>query len=153
MFSAFQSNAFQSNAWQILTQIAKKVLPEGGGKGSSKKRKKRIYVERKGKIYIFADEYQASAFIQAQEEQQPKKKRVARKVQELISQPLEKIDIESVEQLAAKYSQKQKITELLNQNDYDAFVAQYRLLLSLETKAKLTAAQEEEEITILLMAT
>lgn len=153
MFSAFQSNAFQSNAWQILTQIAKKVLPEGGGKGSGKKRKKRIYVERKGKIYIFADEYQASAFLQSQEEQQPKKKRVARKVQELITQPLEKIDIESVEQLAAKYSQKQKITELLQQNDYDAFVAQYRLLLSLETKAKLIEAQEEEEITILLMAT
>jgi len=152
MFSAFQSNGFQSNAFQILRQIAKALLPEGGGKGSGKKRKKRIYVERQGKIYIFADEYQASAFVEAQAEAKPKKKSVAKKAQELISQPLEKIDVGNVQELAEKYSKKQYFTDLLKQSDYDELVYQYRLLLTLESRARIAEAQEEEDIAILLMA-
>ncbi len=154
MFSAFQSNGFQSNAFQILTQIAKSII-EGGasGKGGKRKRKSRIYVERDGKIYVFANEYQASAFVEAQEQDQPKKKKSIRQAaKELISEPLEKIDVGNVKELAAKYSKKQQLTDLLTQNDYDEFVYQYRLLLTLDTQAKMAASQEEEEIAILLMA-
>jgi hypothetical protein len=154
MFSAFQSNGFQSNAFQILTQIAKSII-EGGasGKGGKRKRKSRIYVERDGKIYVFANEYQASAFVEAQKQDQPKKKKSIRQAaKELISEPLEKIDVGNVKELAAKYSKKQQLTDLLTQNDYDEFVYQYRLLLTLDMQAKMAASQEEEEIAILLMA-
>jgi len=154
MFSAFQSNGFQSNAFQILTQIAKSII-EGGasGKGGKRKRKSRIYVERDGKIYVFANEYQASAFVEAQEQAKPKKKKSIRQAaKELISEPLEKIDVGNVKELAAKYSKKQQLTDLLTQNDYDEFVYQYRLLLTLDMQARMAASQEEEEIAILLMA-
>jgi len=125
---------------------------EGGGKGSGKKRKKRVYVERDGKIYIFANEYQAAAFIQSEEQDKPKDKKAAKKAPELVTQPLEKIDVGSVKELADKYSKQQYFTDLLNKNDYDQLVYQYRLLLTLETQARLIESQDEEEIAILLMA-
>jgi hypothetical protein len=135
----------------LITVSAQPVV-EGGAKGASKKRKKRFYVERNGKIYIFANEYLAEAFIQSEEQAKTKNKKVAKKVPELASQPLEKINIGSIKELADKYSKKQYFTDLINKNDYDQLVYQYRLLLTLETQARLIESQDEEEISILLMA-
>jgi hypothetical protein len=157
MFSAFQSNAFQDNAFQIA-----KVIPfptpkeEGGGKGSGKRRKKpkRVYVERDGKIYVFADEGQAQAWVQAVEQQQvePKKAKARKEAKELISPPIDKIEIGSAKELAEKYGKQPLITELIRSKEYDELVYQYKMLFALETAARFAELQEEEEITILLMA-
>jgi hypothetical protein len=123
---------------------------EGGGKGSSGRKKRRAYLERNGQVYVFADESQAEAWSRANQESTPKKKRG--KVSELVSAPLDRIDIGSAVELAGKYNQQFSLNQLIDANNYEALVSQYRSLIAMESRARLADADDEEDIAILLMA-
>jgi hypothetical protein len=123
---------------------------EGGGKGSSGRKKRRAYIERNGQVYVFADESQAEAWSRANQESTPKKKRG--KVSELVSAPLDRIDIGSAVTLAGKYNQQLSLNQLIDANNYEALVSQYRSLIAMESRARLAEAEDEEDIAILLMA-
>jgi hypothetical protein len=148
MFSAFQSNGFQSNAFQILTQIAKSII-EGGGKGSSG-RSRRVYLERNNQVYVFADEAQAEAWTK--QEVKPKKARKKAAAKPLESKPLDKIDLGAVKTLAERYGKQTEFDSLIAVNRYADLVQRYQLLLSMDMKARLAEAEDEDEIAILLMA-
>lgn len=120
---------------------------EGGGKGSSG-RSRRVYLERNNQVYVFADEAQAEAW--AKQEVKPKKAR--KKAAPLESKPLDKIDLGAVKTLAERYGKQTEFDSLIAVNRYADLVQRYQLLLSMDMKARLAEAEDEDEIAILLMA-
>ena len=115
-FSAFQSNAFQSNAFQIARKILGGIA---GGIASNRKHKKeqvkarqrRFFIEHKGEILIFANAEQAQAWTLAQQ-QLSKSVKKRKKVSLPIAEPLEKIDLSQIKDVAEKYGKATSVKNL-----------------------------------------
>ena len=157
--SAFQSNAFQSNAFEIARAIAAII---GGANGSRKKKKhvakprqRRFFIEDKGQILIFANAEQAQAWTLAQQQlSKPIKKR--KRITLPIEQPLEKLDISQIKDVAEKYKKTTSVNKLLESHSYAKLVTMYETIIQqdfyIESLRRKIEDQDEEDIAMLLMA-
>jgi len=157
--SAFQSNAFQSNAFEIARAIAAII---GGANGSRKKKKhvvkprqRRFFIEDKGQILIFANAEQAQAWTVAQQQlAKPIKKR--KRISLPIEQPLEKLDISQIKDVAEKYKKTTSVNKLLESHSYAKLVTMYETIIQqdfyIESLRRKIEDQDEEDIAMLLMA-
>lgn len=120
------------------------------GPGSKGKSRKRVYVEREGRILVFDKPAQAAAYIEAEKvleasrkAEAPKLKKIKRKQVKAVEPALE-IQIDVLEVLAKKYALDYQ--DSLKTHDFES-------ILSIYIEAQLRAEMEdEEEIEILLMA-
>jgi hypothetical protein len=135
------------NSWGPLHEV-----DEGGGPGGHRKKKeerpksKRVYIERDGKILVFAKPTYAAEFIAAEKAEKAQEatvtKKVTRKPVVKKVEPETVIEIDVLRVLAEKY-ELTGVTESVRNHDYET-------LLALHIHAMIM--QEEEDIEILLMA-
>ena len=141
------------NVFYLPTVTGGEVAPvaEGGGSGSGKRRRKRkVYIERDGRVYVFANEYDAQAWSQANK---PQKKKKRAKVVELKSNPVDVIDIEKVKQLAEEYGKTTELMPMIDMRQFDDMFYLYQNMLNLRIQSqKRMADEEDEDILILLLA-
>ena len=154
--SAFQSNAFQSNAFQIIRKAI------GGVTGSRKKKKpqvkarqRRFFIEHKGEILIFANAEQAQAWTLAQQQlSKPIKKR--KRISLPIAEPLEKLDLSQIKDVAEKYGKTTSVNKLLESHEYAKIVTMYETIIQqdfyIKSLQRKIEDQDEEDIAMLLMA-
>ena len=158
--SAFQSNAFQSNAFQILQNVLEAI--EGGIPGKRKKRKqvtkakqRRFFIERKGEILIFANAEQAQAWTSAQQ-QLSKSVKKRKRISLPIAEPLEKLDISQIKDVAEKYGKTTSVNKLLESHNYAKIVTLYETIIQqdfyIDSLRRRIEEQDEEDIAMLLMA-
>ena len=159
-FSGFQSNAFQSNAFQIIQGAVKAVITGGIGTNKHKKpvvklRQRRFFIEDKGQILIFANAEQAQAWTLAQE-QLSKSVKKRKKVSLPIAEPLEKIDLSQIKDVAEKYGKATSVKNLLESQSYAKIVTMYENIIQqdfyLQSLRRKIEEEEEEDIAMLLMA-
>jgi len=153
-FSAFQSNAFQSNAFQIARRILGGIA--GGRKYKKeqvKARQRRFFIENKGQILIFANAQQAQAWTLANQVKTTKKRT---KVSLPIAEPLEKIDLSQIKDVADRYGKATSVKSLLESQNYAKIVTMYENIIQqdfyLQSLRRKIEDQEEEDLAILLMA-
>lgn len=157
--SAFQNNAFQSNAFEIARKIATII---GGVTGGRKKKKpvvrarqRRFFVEHKGEILIFANAEQAQAWTLAQQ-QLAKSVKKRKKISLPIAEPLEKLDISQIKDVAEKYGKTTSVNKLLESHNYAKIVTMYETIIQqdfyIESLKRRIEDQDEEDIAMLLMA-
>ena len=157
--SAFQSNAFQSNAFEIARKISTII---GGVTGGRKKKKpvvrarqRRFFVEHKGEILIFANAEQAQAWTLAQQ-QLSKSVKKRKKISLPIAEPLEKLDISQIKDVAEKYGKTTSVNKLLESHNYAKIVTMYETIIQqdfyIESLKRRIEDQDEEDIAMLLMA-
>lgn len=157
--SAFQSNAFQSNAFEIARKIAAIV----GGLQAGRKHKKpvvkarqrRFFIEDKGQILIFANAEQAQAWTLAQQQlSKPIKKR--KRISLPIAEPLEKLDLSQIKDVAEKYGKTTSVNKLLESGSYAKIVTLYETIIQqdfyIDSLRRRIEEQDEEDIAMLLMA-
>jgi len=159
MYSAFQSNAFQSNAFQVIKNAVEAVVGGVKGKGYKKPavrlKQRRFFIEHKGEILIFANAEQAQAWTLAKQQlAKPIKKR--KRISLPIAEPLEKLDLSQIKELADKYGKTTSVNKLLESHNYAKIVTMYETIIqqdfyikSLKNKIE---DQDEEDIAMLLMA-
>jgi len=155
-FSAFQSNAFQSNAFQIARRILGGIA--GGRKYKKeqvKARQRRFFIENKGQILIFANAQQAQAWTLAQQ-QLSKSVKKRKKVSLPIAEPLEKIDLSQIKDVADRYGKATSVKSLLESQNYAKIVTMYENIIQqdfyLQSLRRKIEEEEEEDLAILLMA-
>lgn len=157
--SAFQSNAFQSNAFEIARKIAAIVggLPGGRKKKKPvvKARQRRFFIEHKGEILIFANAEQAQAWTLAQQQlSKPVKKR--KRISLPIAEPLEKLDISQIKDVAEKYNKTTSVNKLLESGSYAKIVTLYETIIQqdfyIQSLQRKIEEQDEEDIAMLLLA-
>jgi hypothetical protein len=157
--SAFQSNAFQSNAFEIARAISTII---GGVTGGRKKKKpvvrarqRRFFVEHKGEILIFANAEQAQAWTLAQQ-QLAKSVKKRKKISLPIAEPLEKLDISQIKDVAEKYNKTTSVNKLLESGSYAKIVTLYETIIQqdfyIQSLQRRIEDQDEEDIAMLLMA-
>jgi hypothetical protein len=157
-FSAFQINAFQNNAFEIATNAIKTFI---GGAGKDKFRNpvkqprvRRFFIENNGQILIFANAQQAEAWTQANNQLKQSKKR--KKISLPIAEPLEKIDLTKVKEVAEQYGKATSVKSLLESQNYAKIVLLYENIIQqdfyLQSLRRKIEEQEEEDLAILLMA-
>ena len=160
MYSAFQSNAFQSNAFQILQNVLEVI--EGGIPGKRKKKKpvtrakqRRFFIERKGEILVFANAEQAQVWTAAQQ-QLSKSVKKRKRITLPIAEPLEKLDISQIKDVAEKYGKATSVKNLLESQNYAKIVTMYENIIQqdfyLQSLRRKIEEEEEEDLAILLMA-
>ena len=159
MYSAFQSNAFQSNAFQVIKSAVEAIV---GGVGSNRRKKpvvkhrqRRFFIENKGEILIFANAEQAQAWTLAQQQlSRPTQKR--KRITLPIAEPLEKIDLTKVKEVAEQYGKATSVKSLLESQNYAKIVLLYENIIQqdfyLQSLRRKIEEQEEEDLAILLMA-
>jgi hypothetical protein len=158
--SAFQSNAFQSNAFQILQNVLEVI--QGGIPGKRKKRKpvtkgkqRRFFIERKGEILVFANAEQAQVWTAAQQ-QLSKSVKKRKRITLPIAEPLEKLDISQIKDVAEKYGKTTSVNKLLESHNYAKIVTMYETIIQqdfyMESLRRRIEDQDEEDIAMLLMA-
>lgn len=158
--SAFQSNAFQSNAFQILQNVLEVI--QGGIPGKRKKKKtvtkakqRRFFIERKGEILVFANAEQAQAWTSAQQ-QLSKSVKKRKRILLPIAEPLEKLDISQIKDVAEKYGKTTSVNKLLESHNYAKIVTMYETIIQqdfyIESLRRRIEDQDEEDIAMLLMA-
>ena len=158
--SAFQSNAFQSNAFQILENVLEII--EGGIPGKRKKKKpvtrakqRRFFIERKGEILVFANAEQAQVWTAAQQ-QLSKSVKKRKRISLPIAEPLEKLDISQIKDVAEKYGKTTSVNKLLESHNYAKIVTMYETIIQqdfyIESLRRRIEDQDEEDIAMLLMA-
>lgn len=157
--SAFQSNAFQSNAFEIARAVSAII---GGVTGSRKKKKpqvkarqRRFFIEHKGEILIFANAEQAQAWTLAQQQlSKPIKKR--KRISLPIAEPLEKLDLSQIKDVAEKYGKTTSVNKLLESHEYAKIVTMYETIIQqdfyIQSLRRKIEDQDEEDIAMLLMA-
>jgi hypothetical protein len=157
--SAFQSNAFQSNAFEIARAVSAII---GGVTGSRKKKKpqvkarqRRFFIEHKGEILIFANAEQAQAWTLAQQ-QLSKSVKKRKKISLPIAEPLEKLDISQIKDVAEKYNKTTSVNKLLESGSYAKIVTLYETIIQqdfyIQSLQRRIEDQDEEDIAMLLMA-
>jgi len=157
--SAFQSNAFQSNAFEIARAISTII---GGVTGSRKKKKpvvrarqRRFFIEDKGQILIFANAEQAQAWTLAQQ-QLSKSVKKRKKISLPIAEPLEKLDLSQIKDVAEKYGKATSVNKLLDSHNYAKVVTMYETIIQqdfyIQSLRRKIEDQDEEDIAMLLMA-
>lgn len=157
--SAFQSNAFQSNAFEIARAVSAII---GGVTGSRKKKKpqvkarqRRFFIEHKGEILIFANAEQAQAWTLAQQ-QLSKSVKKRKKISLPIAEPLEKLDISQIKDVAEKYNKTTSVNKLLESGSYAKIVTLYETIIQqdfyIQSLQRKIEDQDEEDIAMLLMA-
>jgi len=157
--SAFQSNAFQSNAFEIARAVSAII---GGVTGSRKKKKpqvkarqRRFFIEDKGQILIFANAEQAQAWTLAQQ-QLSKSVKKRKKISLPIAEPLEKLDISQIKDVAEKYKKTTSVNKLLESGSYAKIVTLYETIIQqdfyIQSLRRKIEDQDEEDIAMLLMA-
>ena len=155
-FSAFQINAFQNNAFEIAKSVVKTFI---GGAGKDKfrnpvKQPRRFFIENNGQILIFANAQQAEAWTQANNQLKQSKKR--KKISLPIAEPLEKIDLTKVKEVAEQYGKATSVKSLLESQNYAKIVVLYENIIQqdfyLQSLRRKIEEQEEEDLAILLMA-
>lgn len=157
--SAFQSNAFQSNAFEIARAISTII---GGVTGGRKKKKpvvrarqRRFFIEHKGEILIFANAEQAQAWTLAQQ-QLTKQVKKRKKISLPIAEPLEKLDISQIKDVAEKYGKTTSVNKLLESGNYAKIVTMYETIIQqdfyIQSLKRRIEDQDEEDIAMLLMA-
>jgi len=151
--SAFQNNAFQSNAFEIARAISTII---GGVTGSRKKKKpavrarqRRFFIEHKGEILIFANAEQAQAWTLAQQ-QLSKSVKKRKKISLPIAEPLEKLDISQIKDVAEKYGKTTSVNKLLESHNYAKIVTMYETIIQqdfyIESLRRRIEDQDEEDI-------
>jgi transcriptional regulator of acetoin/glycerol metabolism len=159
MYSAFQSNAFQSNAFQVIKSAVEAIV---GGVGSNRRKKpvvkhrqRRFFIENKGEILIFANAEQAQAWTLAQQ-QLSKSVKKRKKILLPIAEPLEKLDISQIKDVAEKYGKTTSVNKLLESHNYAKIVTMYETIIQqdfyIESLRRKIEDQDEEDIAMLLMA-
>ena len=154
--SAFQSNAFQSNAFQIIRKAI------GGVTGSRKHKKqvvkprqRRFFIEHKGEILIFANAEQAQAWTLAQQ-QLSKSVKKRKRISLPIAEPLEKLDLSQIKDVAEKYGKTTSVNKLLESHEYAKIVTMYETIIQqdfyIQSLRRKIEDQDEEDIAMLLMA-
>jgi hypothetical protein len=157
--SAFQSNAFQSNAFQVIKNAVEAVI---GGVGSNRRKKvtvkprqRRFFIEDKGQILIFANAEQAQAWTLAQQ-QLSKSVKKRKKISLPIAEPLEKLDISQIKDVAEKYNKTTSVNKLLESSSYAKIVTLYETIIQqdfyIKSLQRKIEDQDEEDIAMLLMA-
>lgn len=157
--SAFQSNAFQSNAFEIARAVSAII---GGVTGSRKKKKpqvkarqRRFFIEHKGKILIFANAEQAQAWTLAQQ-QLSKSVKKRKRISLPIAEPLEKLDLSQIKDVAEKYGKTTSVNKLLESGSYAKIVTLYETIIQqdfyIQSLRRKIEDQDEEDIAMLLMA-
>ena len=157
--SAFQSNAFQSNAFEIARAVSAII---GGVTGSRKKKKpqvkarqRRFFIEHKGEILIFANAEQAQAWTLAQQ-QLSKSVKKRKRISLPIAEPLEKLDISQIKDVAEKYNKTTSVNKLLESGSYAKIVTLYETIIQqdfyIKSLQRKIEDQDEEDIAMLLMA-
>ncbi|NDB61913.1 hypothetical protein EB001_26250 [bacterium] len=157
--SAFQNNAFQSNAFEIARAISTII---GGVTGSHKKKKpvvktrqRRFFIEDKGQILIFANAEQAQAWTLAQQ-QLSKSVKKRKKISLPIAEPLEKLDLSQIKDVAEKYGKTTSVNKLLESHNYAKIVTMYETIIQqdfyIQSLRRKIEDQDEEDIAMLLMA-
>jgi hypothetical protein len=129
------------NSWGLLVVQQR----QEGGIGHGKKRKKRpIYIEQDGKIFLFNDPYHAAQWmILKKKEENPKaKKHKIEKLRAKVKEP-KVIDLPKTESLAVKYNKIPEFKQLVIDIDYHA------LYIMME---KLIEMQEEEDLVVILLS-
>lgn len=157
--SAFQNNAFQSNAFEIARKIAAIVGGIPGGRKHKKPvvraRQRRFFIEHKGEILIFANAEQAQAWTLAQQ-QLSKSVKKRKKISLPIAEPLEKLDISQIKDVAEKYGKTTSVNKLLESHNYAKIVTMYETIIQqdfyIESLKRRIEDQDEEDIAMLLMA-
>ncbi len=159
MYSAFQSNAFQSNAFQVIKNAVEAVI---GGVGSNRRKKvtvkprqRRFFIEDKGQILIFANAEQAQAWTLAQQ-QLSKSVKKRKKISLPIAEPLEKLDLSQIKDVAEKYGKATSVNKLLDSHNYAKVVTMYETIIQqdfyIQSLRRKIEDQDEEDIAMLLMA-
>jgi hypothetical protein len=158
-YAAFQGNAFQANAFQVIKSAVEALV---GGVGSNRRKKpkvrarqRRFFIEDKGQILIFANAEQAQAWTLAQQQlSKPIKKR--KRISLPIEQPLEKLDISQIKDVAEKYKKTTSVNKLLESHSYAKLVTMYETIIQqdfyIESLRRRIEDQDEEDIAMLLMA-
>jgi len=158
-YSAFQSNAFQSNAFQVIKSAVEAVI---GGVGSNRRKKpvvkhrqRRFFIENKGEILIFANAEQAQAWTLAQQ-QLSKSVKKRKKISLPIAEPLEKLDLSQIKDVAEKYGKTTSVNKLLESHNYAKIVTMYETIIQqdfyIQSLTRRIEEQDEEDIAMLLMA-
>ena len=120
-----------------------------GGIGHSKS--KRVYLERDGKILVFAKPTHAAAWLAAEKhnavkvetkQERPKKAIEPRKV-EPIKQPEQVVSVDILALLVEQYRLKTDLTQLIQNQEYAAMISLYNEAMRL---------RDEEDIELLLLA-
>jgi transcriptional regulator of acetoin/glycerol metabolism len=159
MYSAFQSNAFQDNAFQVIKNVVEAIV---GGIGSNRRKKvtvkarqRRFFIEDKGEILIFANAEQAQAWTLAQQ-QLSKSVKKRKKISLPIAEPLEKLDISQIKDVAEKYGKTTSVNKLLESGSYAKIVTLYETIIQqdfyIQSLRRKIEEQDEEDIAMLLMA-
>jgi hypothetical protein len=159
MYSAFQSNAFQDNAFQVIKNVVEAIV---GGIGSNRRKKvtvkarqRRFFIEDKGEILIFANAEQAQAWTLAQQ-QLSKSVKKRKKISLPIAEPLEKLDISQIKDVAEKYGKTTSVNKLLESGSYAKIVTLYETIIQqdfyIQSLRRRIEEQDEEDIAMLLMA-
>jgi hypothetical protein len=158
-YAAFQGNAFQANAFQVIKSAVEAIV---GGVGSNRRKKvtvkprqRRFFIEDKGEILIFANAEQAQAWTLAQQQlSRPTQKR--KRITLPIEQPLEKLDISQIKNVAEKYGKTTSVNKLLESHNYAKIVTMYETIIQqdfyMESLIRRIEDQDEEDIAMLLMA-
>jgi hypothetical protein len=157
--SAFQNNAFQSNAFEIARKISTII---GGVTGSKKHKKpqaklrhRRFFIEDKGQILIFANAEQAQAWTLAQQ-QLSKSVKKRKRISLPIAEPLEKLDLSQIKDVAEKYNKTTSVNKLLESGNYAKIVTLYETIIQqdfyIQSLQRKIEDQDEEDIAMLLMA-
>ena len=157
--SAFQNNAFQSNAFEIARKISTIIGGVTGGRKHKKPvvrtRQRRFFVEHKGEILIFANAEQAQAWTLAQQ-QISKSVKKRKKISLPIAEPLEKLDLSQIKDVAEKYGKTTSVNKLLESHNYAKIVTMYETIIQqdfyIESLKRRIEDQDEEDIAMLLMA-
>jgi len=157
--SAFQNNAFQSNAFEIARKISTIIGGVTGGRKHKKPvvrtRQRRFFIEDKGQILIFANAEQAQAWTLAQQ-QISKSVKKRKKISLPIAEPLEKLDLSQIKDVAEKYGKTTSVNKLLESHNYAKIVTMYETIIQqdfyIQSLTRRIEEQDEEDIAMLLMA-
>ena len=171
--SAYQYSAFQLDAFQIdapvlgdceqdyvesgyveagyVCGVEAKPVVAGGGIG---KKRKRVYIERDGELFLFDNASDAAAFSEATKviekakasaKASPAPQKAVQKAQKVLAKAEpQKIDVKALESFIQSLQIQASVSELLAKNEMD-------MLLSLYMRLKAQQDEEDDIETLLLM--
>ena len=113
----------------------------GGGFAGGYRPRRRFYVRRiKGELVFFTSKQEA---IDAYDDHKPAKKQAAEVVPVEVSHDFERVEVEVVREVAAKYDQQQRIDTYIDTGRYQRALILYESLLRL---------QDDEDVEFLLLS-
>lgn len=139
-------------SWGLTYEANQEDLLTGGiGRGGKgKKKSSRVYLERDGKILVFANASRAASYVAAEKHAETEKpthtiapKRAKKAEVRAIHQPVQEIAYDAIAALVEQYSLIPDIHALIRRHEIDALMALY---------AEAMRLQDEEDIELLLMA-